>query len=161
MTTPTDLTPDPAPADDATDDDLTGTGPLDAAGTRRLRQEASRRRVEARDLRSQLDALTAREARRDRADVLALAREAGLIDVEDAFTLQVVTLDALPRTEDGDVDADAVRETLSAVKRTRPYLFDGYRPAPLPGQGASSGGKVLDPPASAASWSDALRPTHG
>jgi len=139
----------PDPADDAAAD-----GPLDAAGIRRLRQEAGRRRVEARETAAEVERLREREARRDRADVLRLAHEVGFVDPEDAFTLKVLDAATLPRTDDGDLDVEAARQALDAVKATRPYLFEGWR-QPTPGQGESREPVTVPEP----SWNGLLKPS--
>lgn len=143
MTDPDPTTPDPT----------TELVVPDSDPSRTANAEAARYRVRAREAEAVRDALAARVQRFERAAVERVAAET-LSTPGDVWLFAFTAPDTLPRTEDGEVDTDAVRAAVARVTEGRPGL--AIPPKRIPDMG---GGLRGDPLPSEPTWSSIINPS--
>jgi len=133
---------DPGPAEDT-----------DAA--RSTNAEAAKYRTRLRETEAARDALQARVGRFERAAVERVAAET-LSNPSDVWLLEFTADTMLPRSDDGEVDVEAVRAAVQGIVQGRPGLAIPPKRIPDTGGGVRGG-----PEAATVSWSDLLRSPGG
>jgi hypothetical protein len=146
--TPSDAPPSPDAVDAGTD----GATPAEAPeGKNPLHAEAAKYRTRLRETEAERDALTARVAKLQTAELTRLAAE-HLDTPGDLYALTGTTL-ADYLGEDGELDAEAVADAVAGLLATRPGLRK-RQAAVDPSQGHHGGGR----PKSTPSWGNLLQP---